>query len=151
MTYFLVCSTFFTISKFQDSQMFKTISPHSDHNVYLSRPVCQKMVKIWFFTFKYHRKEILSCTIVHIRKRNIWKASCYWGPIKNFPKVQKMAANPSDQVLWVIFSTLLAFSTRLHRLLLCRFYVVFHTINPKLTHITFLMVAFHPLILPHGK
>ena len=43
------------------------------------------------------------------------------------------------------------FSTRLHRLLLGRFYVVFHTINPKLTHITFLMVAFNHLILPHGK
>ena len=31
-----------------------TISPYSDHNVYLSRPVCQKMVEIWFFKFKYH-------------------------------------------------------------------------------------------------
>ena len=117
---FISISSFFTISKFPDSQMFNTISPYSDHNVYLSRParlseIGGNMVfqislnsppkwnyKWWKFKNKYCGYRVIS---------KAWY-NHNWGPIKNFCEVQKMPYQPSkqlDQVLsWAIFCTLLA-------------------------------------------
>ena len=110
--------TFFTISKFWDSQMLRiTISPYSDHSVNLSRPVCQKMVQIWFFTFKYHSiwHQKLNCKWKNLRM-DIMDRKTYRKPgivgvqSKTSPKYRKYRTNKPTQKRFAmdIFCTFLA-------------------------------------------
>ena len=94
-----------------------TISPYSDHSVNLSRPVCQKMVQICFFTFKYHSiwHQKLNCKWKNLRM-DIMDRKTYRKPgivgvqSKTSPKYRKYRTNKPTQKRFAmdIFCTFLA-------------------------------------------